>query len=100
MTDAETCNPPDPICLSETHLARRWNKSTRTLQRWRAQGYGPAHIRLRGGVRYFLADVLAFEARLRRGGSDLEDDRDDDGMPVDADDHACGDDCQSGGEAA
>ncbi len=37
MTDAETCNPPDPICLSETHLARRWNKSTRTLQRWRAQ---------------------------------------------------------------
>ncbi len=50
MTDAETCNLSDPICLSETHLARRWNKSTRTLQRWRAQGYGPAHIRLRGGV--------------------------------------------------
>jgi hypothetical protein len=49
-------------------LAKRWNKSVRTLQRWRSNGYGPAYLRIGGTVYYRLADVLAFEAAVRRGG--------------------------------
>lgn len=54
--------------LTERALAERWRKSIRTLQRWRAVGYGPAYIRIGGSVRYGFADVLAFEARQRRTG--------------------------------
>ena len=54
--------------LTERTLAKRWKKSIRTLQRWRAVGYGPAYIRIGGSVRYCMADVLAFEARQRRSG--------------------------------
>ena len=54
--------------LTERTLAKRWKKSIRTLQRWRAGGYGPAYIRIGGSVRYGFQDVLAFEARHRRTG--------------------------------
>lgn len=55
---------------SERALAERWNKSLRTLQRWRSEGYGPAYIRIGGTVHYRFEDVLAFEDRQRRGGEE------------------------------
>ena len=60
----------DPHCLlRERELAARWHKSLRTLQRWRNAGYGPTYLQIGGSVHYRLADVLAFEAMQRRGGS-------------------------------
>lgn len=54
--------------IRESDLAQRWKTSPRTLQRWRAKGTGPAYILIVGGVRYRLADVLAYEDKMRRGG--------------------------------
>jgi predicted site-specific integrase-resolvase len=51
--------------LSEPELARRWNVSRRSLQRWRAEGTGPAYLRLNGRVVYALQDIAAFEAMAR-----------------------------------
>lgn len=59
----------DPFDLVlEIELARRWRKSVRTLQRWRAEGYGPPHILIGGTIHYRVGDILAFEARQTRGG--------------------------------
>lgn len=54
--------------VSQKHLAARWKKSVRTLQRWRSDGYGPAWIHIGGSVLYRESDILAFENRMRRGG--------------------------------
>ena len=52
--------------LTQAELAERWQFSERTLDRWRAEGKGPAWLRLNGRIRYRLEDVLAFErSRLR-----------------------------------
>lgn len=59
----------DPFSLvRERDLAERWNKSLRTLQRWRSAGYGPAYLQIGGTVRYRLRDILAFEELQRHGG--------------------------------
>lgn len=55
--------------LTELELARRWKVSRRSLQRWRAEGSGPAFLRLNGRVIYTLEDVIAFEAMARIPGS-------------------------------
>lgn len=55
--------------LTESDLALRWHKSIRTLKRWRAEGYGPAYLRIGGTVLYRLADIRAFEDRVRRNGA-------------------------------
>jgi predicted site-specific integrase-resolvase len=53
--------------LTRTELARRWQLSGRTLDRWRAGGTGPAWLQLNGRIRYRLRDVHAFErARFRQ----------------------------------
>ena len=58
----------DPTALlSERELAGRWRKSRRTLQRWRAAGYGAAYIVIGDSVFYQVQDVHAFEMRQRRG---------------------------------
>ena len=68
----KSLTPADPWHLiRECELAERWKNSRRTLQRWRAEGAGPAYILIGGAVRYRLADVLAFEERMRRGGDAL-----------------------------
>jgi hypothetical protein len=54
--------------VSEHFLAARWGKSVRTLQRWRAERYGPAYLRVGGTVLYRMSDVLAFEDAVRRNG--------------------------------
>jgi hypothetical protein len=52
--------------LTPQELAAHWRMSVRTLDRWRAQRYGPAWLALGGRILYQLADVKAFEARHRR----------------------------------
>lgn len=56
------CTDQEHLLLPEWELADRWHKSLRTLQRWRAAGYGPPHIRIGSSVLYRFPDVLAFEA--------------------------------------
>lgn len=67
--DPEIWNDARPFALvDERAVAARWGKSPRTLQRWRAEGYGPPFIRIGGTIHYRVADILEFEARQRRGG--------------------------------
>lgn len=60
--------PAEPILLTPAELALRWRMSTRTLDRWRRNRYGPAWLALGGRVLYRLSDVEAYEARHRRSG--------------------------------
>jgi hypothetical protein len=48
-------------CLGQKDLAKRWNISHRTLERWRYTGQGPAFLKLGGRVLYRQADIEAFE---------------------------------------
>lgn len=57
-----------PDVLLPHELATRWRMSTRTLDRWRSDRYGPAWLALGGRILYRVADVEAFESRARRGG--------------------------------
>lgn len=54
--------------LRERELARRWRTSQRTLQRWRADGYGPAYVIIGGAIRYRFSDICDFERTMSRGG--------------------------------
>lgn len=54
--------------LSEADLALRWQKSRRSLQRWRAEGVGPPYHRIGHAVRYRVSDVRAYEAGVRQDG--------------------------------
>lgn len=47
-------------------LARRWNVSPRTLERWRWTGEGPQFVKVGGRVVYRLEDIEAYEARNLR----------------------------------
>jgi hypothetical protein len=52
--------------LGQKDLARRWNLSHRTLERWRSRGDGPHFLKLNGRCLYRIEDVEAFEqARLK-----------------------------------
>lgn len=54
--------------IPEHDLASRYSKAVRTLQRWRAKGYGPTYMRIGGSIFYRKEDIEAFEARMRQGG--------------------------------
>lgn len=51
--------------LTAPQLATRWGMSVHTLANWRCKGVGPNFIKL-GGVRYPLASVQVYEAKLTR----------------------------------
>jgi predicted DNA-binding transcriptional regulator AlpA len=51
----------DGRCLSQNELAKRWQVSESTLERWRAERIGPSFLKLGGQVRYRLMDIMAFE---------------------------------------
>jgi len=53
--------------LTQRDLEERWKLSGRTLERWRAERYGPAWFYIGGSIRYRFDDVLAFEERRRKG---------------------------------
>lgn len=53
--------------FSQTELARRWQMSPRSLEKWRTLGLGPAYLKIGGRVRYRLEDVLAYESAQLRG---------------------------------
>lgn len=48
--------------LNQYDLAKRWNISFRTLERWRWEGVGPAYLKIGGRVVYRLEDIEEFEA--------------------------------------
>ena len=52
--------------LNQTHLARRWNISPRTLERWRWIGQGPRYIKIGGRVVYRIEEIEAFELQQTR----------------------------------
>lgn len=63
--DVQTSVKPCEL-VAPRELAARWRMSVRTLDRWRAVGYGPTWLALGGRVLYRLADVAAFEKSLHR----------------------------------
>jgi hypothetical protein len=56
--------------LSQLDLTQRWQLSSRTLERWRHLGRGPAYLKLGRGVMYRLQDIEAYETAHRRDGSE------------------------------
>ena len=48
-------------CISQNELAKRWQISEATLERWHSQRKGPQFLRLGGQIRYRLADVESYE---------------------------------------
>jgi hypothetical protein len=48
--------------LNQIELARRWNVSLRTLERWRWLGQGPVYLKLGGRVSYRVDDIEEYEA--------------------------------------
>jgi hypothetical protein len=65
--------------LNQNDVARRWNISPRTLERWRCSKRGPAYLKIGGRVVYRLEDIFAFEAaQLRRIAGRSFPDRDND----------------------
>ena len=53
--------------FTETELARRWNVSIKTLQRWRSEERGPPYIKLSKAVRYPVDEIVTYEQAIREG---------------------------------
>lgn len=54
---------PASSFIPEATLARHWDLSCRTLQRWRSLRAGPPFSIIGGSVRYRIQDILDFESR-------------------------------------
>lgn len=52
--------------LNQAELADRWGVSQRTLERWRAIGWGPCFLKMGGRVVYRLKDIEAYEIQHMR----------------------------------
>ena len=52
----------DQELLTQAALAKRWNVSPRTLERWRWTGQGPQFLKVGGRVVYRIEDIEAYEA--------------------------------------
>ena len=50
--------------IRESRVADRWGKSRRTIQRWRASGRMPLHIRVGSTVFYYVDEIVAHENAL------------------------------------
>jgi len=59
-------NAPELRHLNQVQLARRWNLSERTLERWRWKKLGPAYLKLGGHVAYRVEDIEAYEVTQLR----------------------------------
>jgi Helix-turn-helix domain len=58
---------PDDPWLTTEEVARRYGRSLRTLEDWRYKRVGPRWVKLIGGVRYRLSDLLAWEQEQAKG---------------------------------
>ncbi len=47
--------------INQKQLAKRWSISQRTLERWRAIGWGPLFLKIGSRVVYRVEDILAYE---------------------------------------
>ena len=47
--------------INQKQLADRWDLSQRTLERWRAIGWGPLFLKIGGRVVYRVEDILVYE---------------------------------------
>jgi hypothetical protein len=47
--------------LNTSQLAKRWNKSPRTIENWRGRGEGPNYYKIGGKVLYDLAEIIELE---------------------------------------
>lgn len=56
----------DLLHINQWQLAKRWDKSPRTLEKWRWLGIGPAFIKVGGHVIYAVADVEEYERSHRK----------------------------------
>lgn len=66
MNHTQIHDPAPPASTPQSHLtqlelARRWNKSVGTLERFRSEGIGPRFLKIGGTVRYRLEDIEAYE---------------------------------------
>ncbi len=52
--------------LNQAELADRWGVSQRTLERWRAIGWGPCFLKMGGRVVYRLEDIETYETQHMR----------------------------------
>ena len=50
------------IHFNQKNLAKRWDVSEATLERWRSERIGPKYMKLGGRVLYRLIDIEAYEA--------------------------------------
>ena len=59
--------------FNQVQLARRWNISERTLERWRWLRQGPPFLKVGGRVLYRVEDVETYEAKhLHTASSTIE----------------------------
>lgn len=52
--------------LTPAQVAKIFNVSTRTLDRWRVDGTGPRHCKINGNVRYKSTEVDAYVEESER----------------------------------
>ncbi len=52
--------------INQAQLSDRWGISQRTLERWRAIGWGPVFLKIGGRVVYRLEDIETFELQHLR----------------------------------
>lgn len=55
----------DAPYLTPQQLAKRWQLSHKTLEKWRYQGVGPQYTKVGKRLLYSLQDVVAFEEQGR-----------------------------------
>ena len=51
--------------LRESELANRWKISSRTLEKWRAEGKPPAYQKIGRSIVYSFSDIVAYEKANR-----------------------------------
>jgi len=51
----------EKIYLTNKELAKRWVRSPRTIEGWRAKKTGPNYLNLNGKIVYDLDEIIKFE---------------------------------------
>jgi predicted DNA-binding transcriptional regulator AlpA len=75
MQSQKVATTLNQLFLTENQVSKRWQLSTKTLQLWRAKGWGPKFIKygpgIRGLVRYRLSDIEEWERQQEREGGSV-----------------------------